>query len=67
MVAVFGEFSGERVGGGVRAHHDTRGEAGPGRGGPGSGEATASCTLVEAGVDGEFTELFAFGVATIHK
>ena len=67
MVAAFGEFSGERVGGGMRAHHDTRGEAGPGRCGPGSGEAAASGTLVEAGVDGELTELFTFGVGAVHE
>ena len=67
VVAAFGEFSGERVCGGVRAHHDTCGEAGSGRGGPGSGEADASGALVEAGVDGELTELFAFGVRAVHK
>ena len=67
MVAAFGEFSGERVCGGVRAHHDTCGEAGSGRGGPGSGEAAASGALVEAGVDGELAELFAFGVGAVHE
>ena len=51
----------------MRAHHYTRGEAGSGRGSPGSGEATASGTLVEAGVDGAFTELFAFGVGAVHE
>ena len=51
----------------MRAHHNACSEAGSGRCGPGSGEATASGTLVEAGVDGEFTELFAFGVGAVHE
>ena len=67
MVAVFGEFSSERVGGGMRAHHDTCGEAGTGRGDPDSGQTAASCALVEASVDRELAELFAFGVRAAHK
>ena len=51
----------------MRAHHNACSEAGAGRCGPGSSEATASGALVEAGVDGEFTELFAFGVGAVHE